>query len=71
MINMRKLFFVIIMLVPLAASAQDNTWEKIEQEPVENPDAKYLNPDAIPVSDGKVCFNKDFYSFDELMECKE
>ncbi len=53
---MRKLFFVIIMLVPLAVSAQDNTWEKIEQEPVENPDAKYLNPDAIPVSDGKVCF---------------
>ena len=48
----------ILMLMPLLATAQDNTWERIEQEPVEkdNPDAKYLAPDAIPVVDGKVCF---------------
>ena len=46
------------MALPLLASAQDNTWERIEQEPVEtaNPDAKYLLPDAVPVVDGKVCW---------------
>ena len=42
----------------MLATAQDNTWERIEQEPVEaaNPDAKYLLPDAVPVVDGKVCW---------------
>ena len=45
-----------ILLLPLTVLAQDNTWERIEQEPVENPDAKYLLPDAVPICDGKVCF---------------
>ena len=55
---MRKFFFAILMALPLLATAQDNTWERIEQEPVEaaNPDAKYLLPDAVPVVDGKVCW---------------
>lgn len=46
------------MAMPLMATAQDNTWERIETEPVEqeNPDAKYLLPDAVPEVDGKVCF---------------
>ena len=46
------------MALPMLATAQDNTWERIEQEPVEaaNPDAKYLLPDAVPVVDGKVCW---------------
>ena len=47
-----------LALLPLLAIAQDNTWERIEVEPVEkeNPDAKYLLPDAVPVIDGKVCW---------------
>jgi len=55
---MRKFFFAILMALPLLATAQDNTWERIEQEPVEaaNPDAKYLLPDAVPVVNGKVCW---------------
>ena len=55
---MRKYFFAILMALPLLATAQDNTWERIEQEPVEvvNPDAKYLVPDAVPVVNGKVCW---------------
>ena len=39
--------------------AQDNTWERIEVEQPnekENPDAKYLVPDAVPEIDGKVCW---------------
>ena len=46
------------MALPMLATAQDNTWERIEQEPVQatNPDAKYLLPDAVPVVDGKVCW---------------
>jgi len=55
---MRKYFFALLMALPLLATAQDNTWERIEQEPVEaaNPDAKYLVPDAVPVVNGKVCW---------------
>lgn len=46
------------MTMPLLALAQDNTWERIEQEPAEktNPDARYLQPGAVPETDGKVCF---------------
>ena len=49
------------MLMPIMAAAQDNTWEKIEQEPVEkeNPDAKYLVENAVPEVDGKVCWTID------------
>ncbi len=53
---MKKLFIAMILLLPLTVLAQDNTWERIEQEPVENPDAKYLLPSAVPICNGKVCF---------------
>ena len=53
---MKRLFIAMILLLPLTVLAQDNTWERIEQEPVENPDAKYLLPGAVPICDGKVCF---------------
>jgi colicin import membrane protein len=56
--DMKKILIAILTLIPMLATAQDNTWERIEQEPVEaaNPDAKYLVPDAVPVVDGKVCW---------------
>lgn len=55
---MKKLFIAILMAMPLIASAQDNTWERIEQAQVvkENPDAKYLVDGAVPVVDGVVCW---------------
>ena len=55
---MKRLLIAILTLLPMLATAQDNTWERIETEPVEkeNPDAKYLLPDAVPVVDGKVCW---------------
>lgn len=48
----------LLTLMPLMATAQDNTWEHVEQAPVEkaNPDAKYLEPNAVPEIDGKVCW---------------
>ena len=63
---MKKYLLAILLALPLAISAQDNTWEKIETEPVEkeNPDAKYLAEDAVPMVDGKVVFHtviKDHY----------
>lgn len=46
----------------MAVDAQDNTWERIEQEETEdakaNPDQKYL-VGAVPVVDGKVVFAED------------
>ena len=46
--------------MPLAAVAQDNTWERINQEETEsehvNPDQKYL-VGAVPVVNGKVEFS--------------
>lgn len=55
---MKKFLIAILMAMPMLAAAQDNTWERIEQEPVqkENPDAKYLAEGAVPVVDGKVCW---------------
>ena len=55
---MKKIFIAILMAMPLIASAQDNTWERIEQAQVvkENPDAKYLVDGAVPVVDGVVCW---------------
>lgn len=55
---MKKLFIAILMAMPLIASAQDNTWERIEQAQIvkENPDAKYLVDGAVPVVDGVVCW---------------
>lgn len=55
---MKRLLIAALTLLPMVATAQDNTWERIEVNPVEkeNPDAKYLQPDAVPVVDGKVCW---------------
>ena len=55
---MKKFLIAILMAMPVIASAQDNTWERIEQEPVEkeNPDAKYLAEGAVPVIEGRVCW---------------
>ena len=57
---MKRLLIALLALLPLAAIAQDNTWERIEVEPVEkeNPDAKYLIPNAVPEIDGKVCWEQ-------------
>lgn len=58
---MKKLLIAVLMVMPLLASAQDNTWEKTEQAPVEkaNRDAKYLVENAVPLVDGKVCWQAD------------
>ena len=55
---MKKYLIAILLALPLVVSAQDNTWERIEVEPVQkdNPDAKYLAEDAVPMVDGKVVF---------------
>ncbi len=55
---MKKYFVILFLMMPLIGAAQDNTWERIETEPQqqENPDAKYLEPNAVPLVDGKVCF---------------
>ena len=55
---MKKYLIALLLALPLAVSAQDNTWERIEVEPVEkeNPDAKYLAENAVPLVDGKVVF---------------
>ena len=47
-----------LMAMPLLATAQDNTWERIETATAEstNPDAKYLAENAVPMVDGKVCW---------------
>ena len=57
-VKMKKYLIAILMAMPVLASAQDNTWERIEQEPVqkENPDAKYLAEGIVPLIDGKVCW---------------
>lgn len=55
---MKQFLIAVLLALPMIASAQDNTWERTEQEPVskENKDAKYLVEDAVPVVDGKVCW---------------
>lgn len=54
---MRQLFIIaMLMLLPLAAAAQDNTWEQPEKTATaSNPDAKYL-AGAVPEVDGRVVF---------------
>ena len=61
---MRKFILSILALAPMALWAQDNTWERPEEEQQEevveqkvNPDAKYLRG-AVPEVDGKVVFSK-------------
>ncbi|MGN0282946.1 MAG: DUF4468 domain-containing protein [Prevotella sp.] len=57
---MKKFLIVMMCVLPFMAFAQDNTWERIEQEETEetkvNPDLKYL-AGAVPVVDGKVVFS--------------
>ena len=55
---MKKILITLLMVLPMLASAQDNTWERVEQEPVskENKDAKYLVENAVPVVNGRVCW---------------
>ena len=59
---MKKLMIAILCLMPMLASAQDNTWERIELEETEemkaNPDLKYLEG-AVPVVDGRVEFSTE------------
>ena len=45
---MKKILITLLMAMPLMAAAQDNT----------NPDAKYLAENAVPMVDGKVCWQK-------------
>jgi colicin import membrane protein len=61
---MRKFIITLLALAPLAMWAQDNTWERPEEEEQEemaeqkvNPDAKYLRG-AVTEVDGKVVFSK-------------
>jgi colicin import membrane protein len=56
---MKKLIIAAMLLsLTVAATAQDNTWEQIEQQSDKpsNPDAKYL-AGAVPEVDGKVVFS--------------
>jgi colicin import membrane protein len=61
---MKKLLIVLMMLMPMLATAQDNTWERIEveEQSKDNPDAKYLAPNAVPEVDGKVVFQTTLYA---------
>ena len=53
---MKQLIIAVLMLVPLATIAQDNSWEMPEKTASKaNPDQKYL-AGAVPVVDGKVLF---------------
>lgn len=60
---MKKLAWLFITLLPLYGWAQDNTWEKPEEDEVAtqtvkvNPDAKYLKG-AVTEVDGKIVFTK-------------
>jgi colicin import membrane protein len=55
---MKQLFVIAaLMLLPLTAAAQDNTWEQPEKTATAtNPDAKYL-AGAVPEVDGRVIFS--------------
>ena len=55
---MKKIIISLLMVLPMMASAQDNTWERVEVAPVDatNPNARYLEPNAVPEVDGKVCW---------------
>lgn len=57
-VKMKKFLIAVLLAMPMIASAQDNTWERIEMAPVskDNPDARYLVENAVPVVDGKVCW---------------
>ncbi|MBR2096428.1 MAG: DUF4468 domain-containing protein [Prevotella sp.] len=61
---MKKFLIALLTLMPLLASAQDNTWERIEveEQPKDNPDAKYLEPNAVPEVDGQVMWQTTLYA---------
>lgn len=61
---MKQFLMVLMMLMPMLATAQDNTWERIEveEQPKDNPDAKYLAPNAVPEVDGKVEWQTTLYA---------
>ena len=52
---MKKLMIALLMALPMATQAQDNTWERSTETVQANTDAKYL-AGAVPVVDGKVTF---------------
>jgi len=52
---MKRLLIAMLMGLPLAATAQDNTWEKTAVTTTANADQKYLEG-AVPVVDGQVVF---------------
>ncbi len=60
---MKKILVMILGLLPLSMWAQDNSWERTEEEQEAaktekvNPNAKYLRG-AVPEVDGKVVFTK-------------
>lgn len=53
--QMKRILIALMMALPIAAIAQDNTWERTETTASANPDAKYLEG-AVPVVDGRVVF---------------
>ena len=59
----KKLLIMVLALMPVSLWAQDNTWERSEEEQVEEQqkkqkvDSKYLRG-AVPLVDGKVVFSK-------------
>ena len=55
---MKKLFISIMLCLPIAVVAQDNTWEQAETTSASssNPDQKYM-AGAVPEVDGKVEFS--------------
>ena len=55
---MKQFLIAVLLAMPMIASAQDNTWERTVQEPTskEKADAKYLVENAVPIVDGKVCW---------------
>lgn len=50
---MKKIFIVLMALLPMATMAQDNSWEQVQYN---NADAKYL-AGAVPEIDGRVVFS--------------
>ena len=61
---MKKILIALLTLMPMLASAQDNTWERIEveEQPEDNPDAKYPAPNAVPEVDGQVMWQTTLYA---------
>ena len=53
---MKKLAIALLMLLPMAVIAQDNSWEQTEKNVKENRNPKYL-AGAVPEVNGKVVFS--------------